>query len=133
MLALATSLSQWPHDPALPLQGSARSVTCGSAVNVSLGTDQAGQVAIVGISTQACAIGQASAALFAQAVIGRNADNVRAALISMNAWLKDGGDLPGWPGLATIAAARDYPARHGAILLAWEAALDALSTAAKPG
>ena len=130
---MATSLSQWPHDCALPLQGSARSVTCGSAVNVALGLDDKGRIAKVGIRTQACAIGQASAALFAQAVVGCNADSIGAALMSMNRWLKEGGKMPDWPGLATIAAARDYPARHGAILLAWEAALDALSTATKPG
>ena len=33
---------------------------------------------------------------------------------------------PGWPGLDALAAARAYPARHGAILLAWRAALEAL-------
>jgi len=44
----------------------------------------------------------------------------------MAAWLGGAGQMPDWPGLAAIAAARDYPARHGAILLPWRAALDAL-------
>jgi hypothetical protein len=38
------------------------------------------------------------------------------------------GSLPDWPGLATIAAARDYPGRHGALMLPWTAALQLLST-----
>jgi hypothetical protein len=37
--------------------------------------------------------------------------------------------LPDWPGVEAIAAARDYPARHGAIMLPWTAARDALSSA----
>jgi NifU-like protein involved in Fe-S cluster formation len=38
--------------------------------------------------------------------------------------------MPDWPGIDLIAVARDYPARHGAIMLAWEAALSALEQAA---
>ncbi|WP_260921839.1 hypothetical protein [Novosphingobium sp. 9] len=37
------------------------------------------------------------------------------------------GALPEWPGLDAIAAARDYPARHGAVMLVWDAALDILA------
>ncbi|MEY4239098.1 MAG: hypothetical protein RL339_1699 [Pseudomonadota bacterium] len=132
VLALATSLSQWPHDPDLPLAGSARSTACGSAVTLSLSTDAAGRIAGLGLKTQACAIGQASAALFAGAAKGRDAGELAAALATIRHWLKEGGDLPDWPGFAAIAAARDYPARHGAITLAWHAALEALSSAANP-
>lgn len=133
VLALATSLSQWSHDPDLPLQGAARSQTCGSAVSLGLATDGYGRIAGIGLKAQACAIGQASAALLAADALGRDADSLRAALDEIRNWLTKGGDLPAWPGFATIAAARDYPARHGAITLAWQAALEALSSAAKPG
>ncbi len=133
VLALATRLSQWPHDPDLPLAGTARSATCGSMVGISLAVNGDGQIARIGLNTQACAIGQASAALFALSAPGRNMDGVRDGLEAIRHWLKDGGDLPDWPGLSTIAAARDYPARHGAITLAWEAALAALSSGSNPG
>jgi NifU-like protein involved in Fe-S cluster formation len=132
VLALATSLSQWPLDPGMPLSGAARSPTCGSAIALSLATDQAGAIAKIGLKAQACAIGQASAAIFAAAAAGRNADHLSAALGAIRSWLKDGGELPDWPGLAMIAAARDYPARHGAITLAWQAALEALSSQQNP-
>ncbi|HKR23753.1 MAG TPA: iron-sulfur cluster assembly scaffold protein, partial [Allosphingosinicella sp.] len=36
-----------------------------------------------------------------------------------------------WPGLAVFAAARAYPARHAAILLAFEAAAEAAALAAR--
>lgn len=132
VLALATSLSQWPHDPALPLSGDARSKTCGSAVTLSLATDPAGAIVRIGLKAQACAIGQASAALFASDAAGHYEESLRIARDSIRNWLKFGGGLPDWPGFATIAAARDYPARHGAITLAWDAALEALSSLPKP-
>lgn len=130
VLALATRLSEWPHDPTLPLKGRARSATCGSAITVMLGTDPEGRIARIGLGAQACAIGQASAALFAAAAVGRNSADLAEAAGAIRAWLQNGGAMPDWPGLGAIVAARDYPARHGAILLAWEAALDALSSEA---
>jgi NifU-like protein involved in Fe-S cluster formation len=133
VLALATSLSQWPPQADLPLVGQARSPTCGSTLTVQLETGRAGQITALGLQAKSCAIGQASAALFAQAALGRTGSELAAALETLRAWLKGEGDLPAWPGLAAIAPARGYPARHGAVTLPWEAALDALSSAAKPG
>ena len=133
VLALATSLSQWPYDSDLPLHGMARSRTCGSTVTLSLACDGAGAIAAIGLKAQACAIGQASAALFAAHALGRDADSLRTGLEEIRNWLTKGGSLPTWPGFGAIAAARDYPARHGAITLAWQAALEALSSLPKPG
>jgi NifU-like protein involved in Fe-S cluster formation len=82
----------------------------------------------VGLRAHACAIGQAAAALFAQAAPGRDARQIRDADDAIAAWLAGGGFLPDWPGFAAIAAARDYPARHGAIRLAWQAARELLPT-----
>jgi NifU-like protein involved in Fe-S cluster formation len=133
VLALATSLASWPLYAALPVQGEARSALCGSRVALGLAVDGAGRIEQIGLQVQACAIGQASAALFAQAAPGRSLAEIEAALAALSTWLAHGGALPDWPGLGAIAAARDYPARHGAVMLAWQAARDALFTAAKPG
>ncbi len=51
---------------------------------------------------------------------------VRDARQALAAWLTNDGAMPDWPGIALLEPARGYPARHGAILLAWDAALDAL-------
>ena len=126
VLALATSLAAHPFDPAMPFTGSARSASCGSTLAISLALDGAGRVTGLGLRPQACAVGQASAAIFAGAVPGRTRSEIAAAEAQMAAWLGGAGQMPDWPGLAAIAAARDYPARHGAILLPWRAALDAL-------
>lgn len=125
VLALAASLAQWPLDPNLELHGEARSATCGSTIEVQLACDAAGAIERLGLRTRACAIGQAAAAIFAAAAPGNTRIAIANALAEVDAWLA-GGPLPQWPGFAAIAAARDYPARHGAIRLPWRAALVAL-------
>jgi len=126
VLALAASLAAHPFDPAMPFSGRARSPSCGSTLAISLALDETGRIAALGLRPQACAIGQASAAVFAAAAPGRTRAGIAAAEQALAAWLGGTGDLPDWPGLAAIVPARDYPARHGAILLPWRAALDAL-------
>lgn len=133
VLALAASLSEWPIDPAMPLLGAARSATCGSRLDLALACGTDGRITGIGAKAQSCAIGQASAAIFAKGAMGQDAAGIAAALAEIRRWLQGGGDLPGWPGLGAITAARDFAARHGAIILPWQAALQALSSAEKPG
>ena len=127
ILGAATSLAVWPWDDALPLRGEARSRTCGSVIRLGLAVDPAGAIVRIGIRAQACAIGQAAAHGFAQGAGGRTRGEIAVARAALGAWLASDAELPSWPGLSPIAAARDYPSRHGAIVLAWDAALDALS------
>ena len=131
VLALATSLANFPLHDGLPLRGEARSASCGSRLTLGLACDAAGTITAVGVSASACAVGQAAAAIFVGAAIGQNAGAIAAARVEMAAWLAGDAPIPGWPGLAAIAAARAYPARHGAIMLAWNAATMALSS--RPG
>lgn len=127
MLRAALALADYPLDPALPLRGDARSRTCGSTLTLGLALDPAGRVARVGLQASTCAVGQAAAHIFAAAVVGRSLPELAAARAALTAWLDRSGALPDWPGLDLIAAARDYPARHGAIVLVWDAALAALN------
>ena len=130
VLALATGLAAWPWDDALPLQGTARSQSCGSTLTLGLETDTAGRIARIGLKAQACAIGQAAAAIFADGAAGKTAADVENAAAALTAWLTGEGPQPDWPGLEMIEPARAYPARHGAIRLAWQAARDLLPSAA---
>lgn len=122
ILGLATSLTQWPWDDALPLHTTARSRACGSAVTLGLELDSHGAITRLGLKVQACAIGQAAAAIFAGAARGHNAQSIAHAKGQLDRWLAGESDLPDWPGMAQLSAARDYPGRHGAIRLAWLAA-----------
>lgn len=129
VLALAIELARHPLGDALPLRAEARSRSCGSIITLGLQVDAAGIVSDVGLRSQACAIGQASAAIFAGAARGRDRAQIFAARDAVAAWLAGEGALPDWPGLAAIEAARDYPARHDAVMLPWDAAVRALSPA----
>ncbi len=126
VLAAATGLAAWPWNDGLPHKGEARSRTCGSALAIGFALNAKGHVVDLGIRTHACAIGQAAAFAFAQGAPGQDFADIAAARAALGLWLAGEGDLPAWPGLGVIAKARAYPSRHGAIVLAWDAALEAL-------
>jgi len=117
----------------LPLAGEARSPSCGSTLSLTLDTDDRGAISAIGMRVSACAIGQASAAVFAEHAVGRDAEEIASSLAEMEAWVAGEGALPGWPDLKVIAPARNFPGRHGAMLLPWKAALAALSKAEAAG
>ena len=133
LLGLAVSLAKTPYNPEMSHLGEARSRTCGSTVMVSLEIDASGHVVSAGLRASACAVGQAAAALFVRSVAGHDRCAIASARAEIAVWLDGSPDLPSWPGLETLAAARAHPARHGAILLAWDGALAALSKAKARG
>ncbi len=127
VLGLAVSLADYPLSDGLPLRGTARAPLCGSTLELGLTLDTGGAIVAIGLKAHACAIGQAAAALFAAGATGKDRAALAAALDEIEVWLAaEDAPLPDWPGLCSIAAARAYPARHGAILLSWKAALAAL-------
>jgi len=129
ILAAALKLAAFPFDEALPLKGEARSRSCGSSIALSLRCDEGGRIAALGIRPHACAVGQAAASIFAKHAAGRSRPSLEAARGEIAIWLSGGDVVPSWPGMALLAPARAYPARHAAILLAWDAALAAMPAA----
>ena len=106
-----------------------RSVTCGSriAVQVEMGD---GCVSAVSQRVEACAFGQAAAALMLAGTVGRDEAEVRAGLAGVECWLKgDDAAVTAWPGLAVLDPARSRVGRHGAILLPFQALLGAIEAA----
>ncbi|WP_425230062.1 iron-sulfur cluster assembly scaffold protein [Sphingomonas sp.] len=131
ILRLAASI---PHHQRLAApDGTAerRSPVCGSRVTVDVMLTD-GRVTEVGLLVRACALGQASSALLAAAVPGRTAGELAAASDALAAWLAGERDAPDWPGVEVLERARDYPARHASIRLAFEAAAAAAAQAAAP-
>jgi NifU-like protein involved in Fe-S cluster formation len=107
-----------------------RSPTCGSTLRVEVKLDEAGRVAAISQTVQACAFGQASAALMAASAAGKSRGDVQAALDGLTAWLAGTSDEPGsWPGLQALAPARSRKSRHGAILLPFRALAAAMERA----
>jgi NifU-like protein involved in Fe-S cluster formation len=128
LLALTLELAQWPAMENLPLHAEVRAPTCGSTLAVDLALDDAGYICTLGLRVRACAVGQAAAVLFARNALGKDRANLQSTYERLEGWLEGEAPLPAWPGLDMIAAAREYSARHGAIMLPWKAAISALST-----
>jgi NifU-like protein involved in Fe-S cluster formation len=118
ILALAVGLADYPRLDAPDWTGELRAPLCGSRVTLDLAFEEGGCIRAVGLKVEACALGQAAATLFARAAVGCSGETVESAHRDMAAWLGGKTDLPPtWPGIAVITPARDYPARHAAILL----------------
>lgn len=131
ILRLAASI---PHHERLAhphASSEKRSPVCGSRVTVDVALDDAGRVGEVGLLVRACALGQASASLLAQGILGRTPGELAVARDALGGWLTGEVEAPDWPGLAVLAPVRDYPARHPSIRLAFEAAAEAAATAAQ--
>ncbi len=126
LLALTVRLADYPWSAELPWQGDARSPSCGSTLAMGIDCDALGRIDRLGLRAQACAVGQAAAAIFADAAIGRDRTAIAATESALRAWLAGEGTTPDWPGITILEPARAYPGRHGAILLPWMAALRAL-------
>ena len=130
ILRLAASIPYLERFEDLEGATEGRSKTCGSKMRVAVELDWAGRVRIFRQAVEACAYGQASAALVGGHVIGRSRDEVVAALAELEAWLAGSGDSPeGWPGLSVLEPARARKGRHGAILLPFRTLLAAIEEA----
>ena len=109
--------------------GEARAAVCGSRIRTTV-TLVDGRVTALSQQVQACAFGQASAALVQAGAIGLSLDEIVAARGELAAWLTGARDEPpAWPGLSALAPARAKTARHGAMLLPFDALIAALSDA----
>ena len=106
-----------------------RSPTCGSRVRVAVAMD-GDRVAGLQQAVEACAFGQASAALMGAEAHGKAEADLRAAIAGIADWLGGNDDaVTAWPGLAVLDPARSRTARHGAILLPFRALLAAIEGA----
>ncbi|NCP13237.1 MAG: iron-sulfur cluster assembly scaffold protein [Sphingomonadales bacterium] len=127
LLGLATELSHFPLTQTLELRAEARSRSCGSVITIGLTLGADDTVSQIGMQVSACAIGQASAALMARSAVGAAPSAITMTTAAISRWLAGEGDLPDWPALELVAPALAHPGRHGALLLPWKAACEALS------
>lgn len=122
-------------DRLLDADASARRVSrvCGSVIEVDLKMND-GVVSGYGHEISACALGQTSAAVMADHIIGSTPDELRLVRTQMYAMLKDNGAPPGgakWDDLKYLEPVRDYRPRHTSTLLVFDAVVDALDTIEK--
>jgi NifU-like protein involved in Fe-S cluster formation len=111
-------------------QGSATKVSpvCGSKVTADIDLDAAGRIGRHGQEVRACALGQAAATLVGADIVGKDGAALIAARADLADWLAGRTDaVPGWPGMEVFAPARPHRARHPSILLAFDAAIAAVT------
>lgn len=103
---------------------------CGSRIVVDVVMTD-GKVSQFAQEVAACALGQASAAILGAHVIGADLVEIELARDSLRAMLKLGGPSPEgrFSELAVLEPVKAYPARHASTLLAFEAAVEAVSRA----
>lgn len=103
---------------------------CGSTIHVEVKMD-GDKVAQFAQQVEACALGQASAAILSQAVIGAGEDEIRAGRDALRAMLNGAAATPPerFDDLKILESVKDFPARHTSTLLAWEATLAAIASA----
>ena len=103
---------------------------CGSKVTADVDLAD-GRVVRFAHEVRACALGQAAASLLSAEVIGKTPAQLAQARDALADYLTGAAELPGgWPGLDVFDPARPHKARHGSILLAFQAAADAADEAA---
>jgi NifU-like protein involved in Fe-S cluster formation len=130
ILALAADIPRLGRLPAPTATAKRRAPLCGSTVTADVVTRD-GRIADFGQEVRACALGQASAAILGQAVIGRTRAEVETARDALRAMLAEGGPPPEGPfaELEVLVPARAFRNRHASILLAFDATCDALAMA----
>ncbi|WP_323022239.1 iron-sulfur cluster assembly scaffold protein [Pararhodobacter sp.] len=131
ILALAAEIPHLGRLEAPQASVKKRSPLCGSTVTVDLSLKD-GRVADFAQEVKACALGQASAAVLGEAVIGRTPEELEAAASALESMLKQDGPVPPAPfdGYEALLPAREFKNRHASILLSVQAAAEAARQAA---
>ncbi|MEO0357285.1 MAG: iron-sulfur cluster assembly scaffold protein [Pseudomonadota bacterium] len=107
-----------------------RSPVCGSQVTVDVCLGD-GTITEFAQDVKACALGQAAAAIVGQHVIGCTSEQIGQARDDLAGFLTAQGPVPAAPfaDFEVLTPAIDFKNRHGSILLALEATLDACAVA----
>lgn len=109
-----------------------RSSVCGSAIKLAVQMNDEAAVEAVSMGVNACAVGQASAAILQIHARGLNIDIAREIRDAIAAYLAGNGKMPStWGELSALAPVREFPARHAALLLPYDALLAAMGEAIK--
>ncbi len=106
-----------------------RSPVCGSRIQVDVALASDGTIAAIALRANACALGQASAAILRSNAIDAELATISELRSALAEGLSGKADMPTiWPELALLAPAKDYPSRHAAILLPYDALLAAAAS-----
>lgn len=130
ILALAADIPHLGSLDAPDASVTRRSPLCGSSVTVDVKVT-AGKLSALGQDVKACALGQAAAAITAEASEGATLEAVQKGRDQLKAMLKGKGGVPDAPfdGFEVLTPAVEYKNRHASILLSIEALAEAMDSA----
>ena len=130
LLKLAANMPRAGRLPAPDASSEKIAKLCGSRVTVDV-VVEGDRVADFALDVKACALGQASASVLGEHVLGASLAEIEMARDQFRAMLKQGADAPvgRFADLSMLAPVKDYPARHASTLLAFEAAAEAVRRA----
>ena len=130
LLKLAANMQRAGRLPTPDASSEKIAKLCGSRVTVDV-VVEGDRVADFAQDVKACALGQASASVLGEHVLGASLAEIEMARDQFRAMLKQGADAPvgRFADLSMLAPVKDYPARHASTLLAFEAAAEAVPRA----
>lgn len=106
-----------------------RSPVCGSRIQADVALAPDGTIAAIALRANACALGQASAAILRANAVGTEPAAIAEIRAGIAEGLRGTENMPDrWSDLALLAPASDYPSRHAAILLPYDALLAAAAS-----
>lgn len=132
LIALSSQADQPRRLEKPDYQARAVSPVCGSEVGVELKIADR-KITAFGFDVDACALTKTVLAVMSRAIIGKTLSDIQKAGAALEAML-EGKDLRpsgDWEALKILEPAKDYTARHNAILLPFEAVEKALKGSSK--
>lgn len=124
IIGFAANILHIGHLPKPDISAKAASRLCGSHIEVELCLDKRRErVSEFAHQIEACILGQASAAIVAESVIGSTKNELRELRRTMREMLQNNASPPTgkWQALEVLQTAIDYKARHGSVMLIFEA------------
>jgi NifU-like protein involved in Fe-S cluster formation len=114
-----------PHSERLPAPDAtitAHSKLCGSTVTIDV-CMRDGKVTDYGQTVKACLLGQAACAIVGANIVGATVAELREAAVAMRRMLKENGPPPEgrFAELKNLEPVRHYKARHGSVMLVFDA------------
>ena len=123
LLELAANIPHSERLAAPDASVTAHSKLCGSTVIIDLNLGIDGVVTGYGQTVKACLLGQAACSVVGANIIGASSAEIATAATEMRKMLKENGPPPAgrFAGLAILEPVRHYKARHGSVLLVFDA------------
>ncbi|HUO53611.1 MAG TPA: iron-sulfur cluster assembly scaffold protein [Rhodoblastus sp.] len=127
ILELAANIPRLGRLEAPQASAEVHSRLCGSSIVVDLSLAD-GKVADYAQDVKACALGQTAASVMGRHIIGATPEELRALRDAMRRMLKENGPPPEgrFADAGVLEPARDYKARHGSMMLVFDAVVAAL-------